>query len=398
MTRAMRLAASVLGALPIGLALGGGQARAEAPGPHATPVYVLTLSTEDVDDQADALTLALRSRVRESQGWSLLELPQSFETLALALKCPPQPDARCLQRIADQIHTDHFVWGRVNHKKTATEVTAELHMWSRSQGDAQTVVSFSDNLKDASDPSLRRVASRAFGKLVGSNANGTLIVHAGTAHGWVLVDGAVKGTLEGGSGRFDVSEGTHKVTVRVSGFDAVPQDATVPSGNEQEVTFALTPAAPTVDETATGSSRPFPVRRVLGYSAIIVGGGLLVGAGIGAALWVSDSNKSTADLQHVPRTDTNVCATAASTWASYAQDACRLSKEAPQVSMASWGMGVGGVVLGATGLLLLVTDHSSSESSRDSSPHDTSSRSTPSFEVLPALGTTGGAVDVRMTF
>ena len=77
-------------------------ARAEAPSAKALPVYVLTISTEDSDDQADALTQSMRSRVRQAQGWSLLETPQSFETLAIALKCPPKPDQPCLQRIADQ--------------------------------------------------------------------------------------------------------------------------------------------------------------------------------------------------------------------------------------------------------------------------------------------------------
>ena len=78
---------------------------------------MLSLWTDDADDQADALTQALRSRVRQAQGWSLLETPQSFETLAIALKCPPKPDAPCLQRIGDQLHADHYVWGTMARKK-----------------------------------------------------------------------------------------------------------------------------------------------------------------------------------------------------------------------------------------------------------------------------------------
>src|SRR6516164_8095028 len=86
-------------------------ARAEPPNGRATPVYILTLWTDDSDDQADALTQALRSRVRQASGWSLLETNQSFETLSIALKCPSKPDPPCLQRIGDQLHADHYVWG-----------------------------------------------------------------------------------------------------------------------------------------------------------------------------------------------------------------------------------------------------------------------------------------------
>ena len=50
----------------------------------ATPIYVLSVWTNDADDQADALTAALRSRVRQLPGWSLAETTQSFETLAIA--------------------------------------------------------------------------------------------------------------------------------------------------------------------------------------------------------------------------------------------------------------------------------------------------------------------------
>src|SRR3982074_2030081 len=49
---------------------------AEPPVSKATPVYVLAIWTDDADDQADALTQALRSRVRQAQGWALLQTAQ----------------------------------------------------------------------------------------------------------------------------------------------------------------------------------------------------------------------------------------------------------------------------------------------------------------------------------
>src|ERR1019366_8742250 len=123
MTRATRLALALLAATPTTMALSR-PARAEAPNTKAQPVYVLTLSTDDSDDQAEALTQALRSRVRTVQGWSLLESAQSFDTLAIALKCPPKPDAGCLGRIGDQLHADHFTWGTLAKGPKPGEVTA----------------------------------------------------------------------------------------------------------------------------------------------------------------------------------------------------------------------------------------------------------------------------------
>ena len=389
MIRATRLELAILAALPLGLSAG--TASAEAPNAHATPVYVLSLSTDDVDDQADGLTLALRSRVREAQGWSLLESPQSFQTLALALKCPPRPDPTCLQRVADQLHADHYVWGKVAHKKGAPEVMAELHLWSRSKGDAEITTSFSDDLRDGSDPSLRKVAFRAFGKLTGTGANGTLIVHAGGGTGSVIVDGEVKGRLDSGVARVDVTEGRHKVLVRVSGFDAKEQDATIVADAEADVSFILSPEQPTFEDIAASTAQSFPVHKALGYSAAVIGAGLLVGAGIGAALWDEDYNKSNNDREHVPTWNTNVCTTQADGWAAYAEDACKASKDAKNASTAAWGMGIAGVVVGGTGLILLATDHSSTETLHEG-------KASPSVDVLPGIGRRSGGVDVRLTF
>src|SRR5258708_35958648 len=85
--------------------------RAEPPNAKATPAYVLSIWTDEADDQADALTQAIRAQVRQAAEWSLLETTQSFETLAIALKCPSRPDPPCLLRIGDHLKADHYVWG-----------------------------------------------------------------------------------------------------------------------------------------------------------------------------------------------------------------------------------------------------------------------------------------------
>jgi len=392
MTRATRLALALLAATPATLALCAlsRPAWAEAPNTKAQPVYVLTLSTDDSDDQAEALTQALRSRVRTVQGWSLLETAQSFDTLAIALKCPPKPDAGCLGRVGDQLHADHFTWGTLAKGPKPGEVTAIVHMWTRGKGDESANEAYSDNLKDASDESLRSIAIRLFGTLTGGVVGGTVVVHAGTAGGMVLIDGAEKGPIQGGVARVDVPAGAHTITVRVPGFDAAPQTANVAVGAEQELTFALTPGGAGGQDGATKAA--FPLRKVLAYSAIVVGGGLLIVSGVETAAWIGDSNQSNSDRQNVPKSVTDVCATEVN---QPAEDACKKSKDATSVSALGWTFGIVGAGLVGTGVILLLTDHSSTEAPP---PADARYAPKPKFDVVPAVGPKGGSVGLRVTF
>ena len=394
MMRATRFALAALGTSS-GLLSLAGVARAEPPNAKALPVYVLTVSTEDSDDQADALTQALRSRVRTVQGWSLLDSPQSFDMLSIALKCPPKPDAGCLQRIGDQLKADRFVWGTLSKSGHGGEVNASLHLWTRGKGNVDATEAYSDNLKDAGDEALRAVAAELFGKLTGGHgASGTLVVHAGNAGGEVLVDGVVKGTLDGGVARIDAPAGPHTVTVRVPGFDGTPQQATVAAGAEQELTVGLTASTPSPIDTVAHSN--FPVRKVLEYGAIVVGGGLLIASGVETAQWISDSNASNNDRKNVPKNITDVCASQVN---AAAQDACQKSKDAQTVSALAWTFGAIGAGLVATGVVMLLTDKPSSMST-DASP-STASRAAPkkaSIDVLPALGPQGGSLDLLVRF
>src|SRR5579859_3376081 len=84
---------------------------AGAQGPRPISVHVLEIDSDDADDQAEALTGAIRSRVRVAPGWQLVETTQSLSMLTAALRCPQHPDAPCLQKIADQLKADRFIWG-----------------------------------------------------------------------------------------------------------------------------------------------------------------------------------------------------------------------------------------------------------------------------------------------
>jgi hypothetical protein len=370
-------------------------ARAEPPNGKATPVYVLSIWTNDVDDQADALTQAIRARVRVAPGWSLAETNQSFETLSLALRCPPTPNQTCLDRIGDQLHADHYVWGTMSKEK-AGEVGVQLRLWTRGKPQVEANESYSDNLKDPGDEALKALAGRLFGKLTSSGSTGTLVVHAGTASGSVLVDGTPKGKLDEGLARIDLPEGGHTVAVRVAGFSAPPQSVTLGDGGEAEITFALTAAeggaSPASPETPAepNEKKPFPVRKVIGYTTVVAGVGFLVAAGIEGSQWLSAKNASDQDRNSVPSTVTDVCVMPIN---QPAADACNQSNRAARAAKLGWIFTGVGAVLAAAGIWLVVGDHSG-----DAPPEQAAKAKKPRFDILPALGPREGSVDVRMAF
>lgn len=368
----------------------------------ASPIYVLSIWTDDADDQADALTQSLRSQLKAAPGWSLAIASQSFETLAIALRCPPKPDAACLQRIADQLRVDHYVWGTMSKK--GGQVNADVHLWSRGKPQVDASAAYADSLTDPTQPALHAIAASLLSKLTGSATatTGTLLVRAGDGGGFVLVDGQERAPLRGGLARFPVDAGAHTVTVQIPGFNTSPQTVTTAANAEQEVNFTLSGAevvaappgvAPTPNDSGTGGVR---ARGILGYSAIVVGAGLLVVSGIEAANWFSDKSAGESDRQNVPRTVTDVCADPGN---ASAVDACNKSKNAKTVSTLGWIFAAVGAVAAGTGIWLVVTDTpESGPRSGESSNKRPRTTAGPRVEVLPVLGAHERALDLRVSF
>jgi hypothetical protein len=159
-TSAMLLAGGVL--------LGATIAHADPPGPGVLPLQVIAIQSDDADDQADALTAALRSRVRALHGFSLAEGDYALEVLTLGFKCGETPDEACQARIADHIHADRYIWGTLKRSKTSRQVTADLHFWSRGRPPIRSQSIYSDNLTTPGDDVLKRLADDMLAKLLQS--------------------------------------------------------------------------------------------------------------------------------------------------------------------------------------------------------------------------------------
>jgi hypothetical protein len=386
MNRAMQF---VLVALAAAIVVTTPSTRAQPANPGATPIYVLSVRTDDADDQADALTQAIRSSVRQTPGWALSDAPQSFETLAIALKCPTQPDPACLERIGDQLRADRYVWGTMT-KSGFRHVTADLHLWARGLPGTDASETYGDDRKDSSDASLRAVASRLFAKLRGERASGTLVVLAGASGGTVRVDGVERGVLTNGLARIDVPAGSHTVAVRVAGFEVAQERADVREAAEKEVVFHLI-ARPAAGEKEQDTGPAVSIAKVVGYSALIAGGGLLVAAGVEAVRWLSDRDDSTNDRGSVPKSVTDVCAYASQP----AQDACSKSKDASSASALGWIFAAAGAALAGTGAWLLLTDDTS-----DAGSHATvgASSTGATVAIVPAVSLRSGGVNLRVRF
>jgi hypothetical protein len=364
------------------IVLTGHRAFAEQNNPKATPVYVLDIDTDDSDDQADALTQALRARVRQAPGWTLAETTQSLGKLIVVLKCPPKPDAACLQRIGDQIKADRFVWGQMT--KRGKEVTIDLHLWTRGKPEARASETYSDNLKDPNDDGLKKIAAKLFATVTGSATTGTVTVRVqGSAAGLVLVDGQERAKLVDGVAKLDVPAGAHTVEVRASGFENWSQQVTVNAAAEQEVTATLVPGKPGGEPPPTATS-PAPWRKIAGWVLVGVGGATLIVAGYEGIKFLGAKSDLDNDRSQVSTTVTDVCADLSTP---AAIDGCSKYKDARDARSAMFIAGGIGVALAAAGVVLLVTDKPSSSGQKDQA-----------VRVVPMLSPKAAGVDVSIRF
>jgi len=320
-----------------GLLLGARGARADDRA--AAPVYVLTLSTDDADDQAEALTAELRARVDALPAWSLQETSQSFETLSIALRCPARPDGACLERIGDHLHADRYVWGSMSRGRG--DVAVEVNLWSRDGAGAKTSATFPDNLKDPESPKLRAVAVRLLESLLGSATEEPPAIRGKAA--------------------------------------SVPTPVQAPVA----AAAATTPAP----EPPTRPSQSSNVPKVLGYAGIAAGVVLLVAGGLEAAKWSSDKNAADQQRAMVPANVTDVCAAPGNAAAAVA---CQTTTRETNDAVFAWVFTVASVALGGTGAWLLIA----SSGSGDGRP----AAARLPIELVPTIGAHVRSLDLRLSF
>ncbi|MBX3228330.1 MAG: carboxypeptidase regulatory-like domain-containing protein [Labilithrix sp.] len=320
-------------------------ARADQSTAHTVSVAVLALDSDDAEEQADALTNALKSRIRNSQGWSLTDTTQSLGMLTAALRCPTKPiPADCEQRISEHLKTERFIFGYVTKGPQKGEVTAEVHLYQKSKPDTVVRETYSENLKDGNDDTLRARAQTILERLGGS-AVGTIVVKMGNENGEVVVDGDKRVPLTNGSARIELAPGTHSVEVATAGGAATQKrNVQVTAGKEQVVDLALEGSAVTPGEPAKGE-KPFPTHTVIGGSLAALGVGAAVISVVFAFKYKSaqDEGESLRHLIPEGQDIKSFCGSRGNE-----SQVCQLDSDSKTFSTVAWVTGgLGAVLLGA---------------------------------------------------
>jgi hypothetical protein len=340
------------------------------PGPDTLPINVIAIQTDDADDQAEALTKALRNAVRAMPGWSLGAGDYSFAVLALSLKCPDPPDANCQSRIADQIKTDRYIWGTMKKKKGGN-VVGELHLWVRGKGTSNLPIEYTSNLTEANEDALRKIATDAVNNLTGGPPKGSVHIKAGQVNGQVFVDGQPIGALKGGDGTFLVPSGQHKLTVKAVGFADAESLVTIkPTGAATELSLTL---APSQEKSNVN------VKLIGGIASLGVGVAFGV-VGLVAGLQVKSAQSEFDEYRRDQPESRDMCKNATGDAASL----CSKGKTFQTLELVAFPVAA---VAAGVGIFLIAT-------SRPSAPK----QPTTGFTFDPQVGPTGGKLGVTYTF
>lgn len=362
---------------------------------HADPsstdtlsVAVLSLDSDDAGDQADALTGALRSRVRASNAWSLVETSQALGMLAAALRCSTKSlTPECKERIATQLKAERYVFGYVTKGPTAGLVTAEVHLYQQGKSEAVARESFSDNLRDANDDSLRSVAQGILEKL-GASVVGRLTVRLGEESGEVVIDGDKRIPLRKGVAQIELAPGTHAVEI-VGGGPQKKRNVAVAAGTE--TTVDMTPAPPPPAPTESS----FPGRKVLGGVLAAVGVAGFVVAGVYYGKYKDDQDKAQAFQNQLPEQtqDQHIVGQDPSTVCDDTvgrarhMTLCKLNDDRKQHSAVFWSTLGGGVLFAGAGAYFLLTSSGSGDA-----------KAAQKTRIVPSVGLGGGSLTVLGTF
>lgn len=357
----------------------------------SSSVTVLGVDAEDLDDQADALTGALRARVRAVAQVGIGDTTSTLALVTAALKCPSKPDEKCLARMGQQLKTDRIVYGWMSRAQKGT-VTAEVHLWTRGKPLVTATATYSDGLRDTNDEALRRVAGRLADKLFGIEPAGALTIHAGDREGEIRIDGADSGMLDRGRAVLEVRPGMHTVEVRVPGYEAAVARVDVRPESDLDLELPLQPATPS-------RPPPPPSHGISGRTAlalVTLGAGVVVGVigTIEAVHFLSLQSDNDADHKTLGAQDfCNPAAPHTSSDGEIAAACARIddAKTARTTEIVLYS--AAGVLL-ATGAVLLLTDHHASATTSAS----TRARPRPLPLLVPRVGPHDGGLDVVMRF
>lgn len=361
-------------------------ARADQPGAHTVPVAVLAFDSEDAEDQAEAITGAVRSRIRAAQGWSLIETTQSLGMLTAAMKCPTRPPPECQQKIAEQIKAERYIFGFVAKGPSQGQVTAEIHLYQKGKADTVLKETYADNLKDSNDDTLRKIAARIVERL-GGTAVGVVVVRSSDQTGEVVVDGEKRVPLAQGTARIELAAGGHSIEVAPTGRTPTKRNVLVAAGRETVVEFAPVAAV----EPPVERGRSTKTRKIIG--GVTMGVGAVLGAVAVYQLvnWLDIQDQG--DQVRVQRTrDEDPNAPCRDSRGIGGNECRRLDEDAKTASAMGYAFGGAAVVAIGVGAYLFFSDPGEKPAAAAAAPPK------PKARVVPTVGQSSGGLYVVGTF
>jgi hypothetical protein len=246
-------------------------------------IHVVGLDSDNADEQADALTSAMRSKVRSLGTYTLGEPNQQLSILMTTLKCKgAQPDATCEQSIGTQLKSKRFIWGQAVHNKAAATITVNVHLRGSDSKPTDASETYPDTSKD-----VQSVAMRLLGKLLGAATAGMakVTVRSTESDCGVSIDGARAGQLTRGEGVFELAAGEHTFAVLPPCKSAQVSKTITGSEGTIDLVAPTTTAKLTTPppEASTKESGKSSLRPIVGWSLI---GVAAAGAAVGVYGWV----------------------------------------------------------------------------------------------------------------
>lgn len=382
-----------------------GTARAEAPGPGASAVHVVGIDTDDADEQADAFTAVLRSRLKEMPGFSLGDSQQALGMLTTAMKCKgKQPDADCEQKIATQLSAERFIWGTV--QKSKGQATVELHLFRRGKGSSPAVrESYPDTWKDPRDPALQKLATKLLGQLLGVSPAAqpaTARIRANNFDCPVAVDGERKGELDHGALQLEVGPGPHTFEL-LKPCVTVKKTVTIPAGGSALVDLSGATTTPPKETGGSGTN----IRPIVGWSLVGVGVASMAFSSFFGIRYLKNRSDAQDKWTSAPASsfvgvvvsrdpsgkesysfDSGKCSSAApATGTASDRSLCDANTNANTNSTVFWVAAGAGAALVTGGIIVLVTGEK-----EDKQPLKGRVDGPRNIQLAPVLGSTSGAV------
>lgn len=363
--------------LPVGITL------ASVATAHAqeTVVVLGLTSVEGDDDYARNLSGALRHAASAVRGWSVSERDVALANLELVAGCEA-PDPECLTTIATTVGAQRLIFGTISRTPgDHYEFQVALQSYSVATGQVEENVerTLSSSRSDIDD--LRDPARAMIDDLANVPRVGTIRITA-TAGQDVRIDGTLVGTTDAGGGfvASDVAAGSHEVVVG----SAPPQTVSVNEGSEAVVAIAAPGGGgggPSINWAAV---------------ALLAGAGLaIVGTIVSWAelltlsndpaynQWRMDlgtmygqSGNVACDSSQIARLGTGPAAT-------HINDVCSQGSTFEILQYVFLGVAA---AAGATGIILLVLDSSSSH------------EEAPAVSLVPSFGPNSGSMTLRVRF